>query len=287
VYIAHLGGVVRVWRNDCYSGDNFGSYTVSFYEAAAANPTITTQSSPSVAVGGSITDSATLAGGVSPTGTITFNLFGPDNANCMGSPIFTSAKIVAGNGSFTSDPFTALSPGIYRWVAGYSGDANNNAVGPTTCGDPAETVTVTKVTPTITAQASPSVAVSGSISDSATLAGGAGPTGTITFNLFGPENASCVGSPIFTSTKTVAGNGSSTSDPFTALSPGIYRWVAGYSGDANNNAAGPTICGDPAQDVIVTGYTAGIPTLDPRSLAILALLLAAAGFVGVKRMKRG
>ena len=46
--------------------------------------------SPSVQVGGQISDTATLAGGANPTGDITFTLFGPDNATCTGDPIFTS-----------------------------------------------------------------------------------------------------------------------------------------------------------------------------------------------------
>jgi hypothetical protein len=31
VLITHPGGAFRAWRNDCYSGDNFGIYTLKFY----------------------------------------------------------------------------------------------------------------------------------------------------------------------------------------------------------------------------------------------------------------
>ena len=73
-------------------------------------------------VGGSISDTATLANGVTPTGTMTFTLFGPDDATCGGTPIFTSIKDVTGNASYTSDSFIPTAPGTYRWVAeGYSG----------------------------------------------------------------------------------------------------------------------------------------------------------------------
>jgi hypothetical protein len=247
---------------------------------ASASPTLTTQASPSVTVGGSISDTATLVSGANPTGTITFNLFGPNNASCSGSPIFTSTKAVNGNGNYASDPFVTSSAGTYRWVANYGGDTNNNGTGPTSCSDPAETVIVTAASPTVTTQASPAVTAGGAISDTATLAGGANPTGTITFTLFGPNNADCSGSPIFTFTKTVTGNGSYTSDPFTASSAGTYRWVASYGGDSNNNASGPTSCADPAETVVVTAASPTLTTLASPSVTVGGAINDAATLAG-------
>ena len=64
-----------------------------------------THASAPVAAGGTITDTATLSGGVNPTGTITFTLFGPNNPTCTGPAIFTSTVPVnAGNGNYTSAP---------------------------------------------------------------------------------------------------------------------------------------------------------------------------------------
>ncbi|HVT60217.1 MAG TPA: IPTL-CTERM sorting domain-containing protein [Thermoanaerobaculia bacterium] len=144
-------------------------------------------------------------------------------------------------------------------------------------------VIVTKAPTSLSAQATPSSApVGGSIADQATLSGGDRPTGTITFNLFAPGDTGCASS-IFTSTKSVSGDGTYTSDSFAALTPGTYRWIASYSGDANNLAAGPTVCSDPVQAAVVTGFTAAIPTLDPRGLALLVLLLAAAGLLIARR----
>ena len=227
-------------------------------------PTLTTVASPSVALGGQITDTATLAGGTNPTGTITFNLYGPGNTTCTGAPLFSPSEAVAGNGSYTSDPFTPTVAGTYQWVAAYSGDAGNNPV-TTACNDPAESVVVTAgpgpVTPALTTDASPNVSLGGQITDTATLAGGNTPTGTITFNLYGPDNATCSGAPIFASPKAVAGNGSYTSDAFTPTAAGTYRWVASYSGDANN-AAVTTACDDPAETVVVTaGPVLATPTI--------------------------
>jgi hypothetical protein len=105
-----------------------------------------TEASHDVKLGRQVSDTATLANGVSPTGTITFRLFGPGNATCTGTAAFTSTRPVSGNGSYTSAPFTPTVVGTYRWVAAYSGDANNAPVS-TVCNAPGETVRVTGVLP--------------------------------------------------------------------------------------------------------------------------------------------
>jgi LPXTG-motif cell wall-anchored protein len=90
-----------------------------------------------------ITDTATLTGRVSPiTGsTVTFNLYGTTDTTCSSLPVFVSSVVIAANGTATSAAFTPVLPGVYRWVATFGGDANNNGVSGT-CGDPAETITV-------------------------------------------------------------------------------------------------------------------------------------------------
>ena len=55
-----------------------------------ATPTLTTQASPNVTLGGQIHEPATLTGATNPTGTITFQLYGPDDASCAGAVAFTS-----------------------------------------------------------------------------------------------------------------------------------------------------------------------------------------------------
>ena len=235
-------------------------------DVAKASPTLVTQASGPVAVGGNLSDTATLAGGVSPTGTITFNLYPPSDATCTATPAFTSTKPVTGNADYTSDPFTATAPGTWRWVASYSGDANNDAMSGA-CGDTNESADVAKASPTLTTQASAPVAVGGNLSDTATLAGGASPTATITFSLFGPTDATCAATPAFTSTKSVTGNADYTSDPFTATSPGTWRWVASYSGDANNDAKSGA-CGDTDESTEVAKAS---PTLTTQASAPVAV----------------
>src|SRR4029077_16981867 len=147
-------------------------------------------------------------------------------ATCATS-IFTTTKAVNGNGPYTSANFTPLTVGTYRWIASYGGDANNNAVSGA-CNDANESVLVNQAGPAVVTQASAPVTIGGAISDSATLSGGVSPTGSITFNLYGPNDATCAGAVIFTSTVSVSGNGVYGSGNFTPLTVGTYRWIANY-----------------------------------------------------------
>ncbi len=94
-------------------------------------------------MGQAIHDTAHLSGGTAPvTGTITFNVYGPNDATCS-TPIAVPPAIpVNGAGNYQSGNFTPTVAGAYRWIARYSGDANNQAM-TTQCNDPNETTTVT------------------------------------------------------------------------------------------------------------------------------------------------
>ncbi len=104
-----------------------------------ASPAIATTPSGSVPAGGNVSDSATLSGGSSPTGTITFSLFGPGDTTCK-TVIATRSAAVAGNGTYGSGNVPVAAAGTYNWVAAYGGDANNNPAA-SGCGD--EKVVVT------------------------------------------------------------------------------------------------------------------------------------------------
>src|SRR2546422_1481225 len=133
-------------------------------------------------VGGSISDTATLAGGSGTLGgTITFTLYEPNNANCCTAATFTNPKTASssgeGAGTATSDPFTPGQAGTYRWRASYSGDTNNAATA-TACNDPGETSVVNRATPVLTTTATAGVPIGqGTISDTAKPAGGGCPLG--------------------------------------------------------------------------------------------------------------
>ena len=180
----------------------------------SATPTLVTVASGPVVVGGPLTDTATLADGVGPTGAVTFRLFGPDDATCA-TEVFASTVAVTGNGGYTSAPFTASAPGLYRWIAAYGGDGANTAV-TGACNDAGESTAVIPATPVLSTIASAPVVVGGQLTDTATLADGFAPTGTMTFALFGPDDATCA-TEVFTSVRPVAGNGAYISAPFSAF----------------------------------------------------------------------
>jgi hypothetical protein len=237
-----------------YSGDSRNFPAVSACNAAnesvvvrPRSPTITTTASPNVTLGGPIWDTATLGGTFSGTGTISFALW--SNATCSGPPAFTSVVPVSGNGTYTSGSVTPSIAGTFFWIASYGGDANNIAQSGN-CGDTDESVTVFKLGPSLTTQASADVLLGNPISDTATLGGTASGTGLITFDLYGPNNATCSGAPIYTSNASVAGNRSYDSASFTPTQAGTYRWVARYGGDANNLPV-QTSCNEGGESVIV------------------------------------
>ena len=216
-----------------------------------SDTSISTNASGTVDLSGHVSDTATLSGGKAPTGTITFRLYGPNDAICDNTAIFTTEKSVDGNGSYTSATFTPTAIGTYRWIASYSGDDNNKpAAGH--CNDENEKVVVT--TPpaqtSISTNASGTVELTGHVSDTATLSGGTEPGGTITFKLYGPNDANCDTDPVFTVTKSVDGNGDYLSGNFTPTAAGVYRWIASYSGDNNKPSSGA--CGDENEQVVVT-----------------------------------
>src|SRR2546427_111191 len=123
--------------------------------------------------------------------------------------------------------------GSLKRKASYSGDTNNAATA-TACNDPGETSVVNRATPVLTTTATAGVTIGqGTISDTANLAGGVGTLGgTITFTLYGPNDATCGNAAIFTNTKAVVssggGTGTATSDPFTPRQAGTYRWKASF-----------------------------------------------------------
>ena len=232
-----------------YNGDTNNAAVTS---ACAAEPVVVTQAAPSIAttpsaggpVGTSISDTATVSGGHTPTGNVTFHLFAPTSPTCTGDAVFTSTNALSGAPpSAASGTFPTTAVGIYHWTATYNGDTNNTAV---TSACAAEPVVITPAAPTIATTASAGGPVGTLISDTATVNGGHTPTGNVTFNLFGPGDASCTGTPAFTSTIAVGGTPpSATSISFMTTAAGTYQWVATYNGDTNNTVVSSTCGAEP------------------------------------------
>jgi hypothetical protein len=178
----------------------YGLSHVSFcYVPKARTKILTKVSADAITIGGSVTDTATLSGGNNPTGTITFKVYGPNDATCSGATVFTSTVTVNGNGNYTSGTFTPGAVGTYRWIASYSGDAKNTASSGA-CGDQNEQVVVRKATPRL--GTAPNLLPN----DRATLAGLVAPSGgALVFRLY--LNGTCTGAPAYTETQVVNANG--------------------------------------------------------------------------------
>jgi hypothetical protein len=222
-----------------YSGDQGNKPASDVGDSAEVvtvpGPAITTkaQTSGCGVVGATyLSDSVTVTGGNSPTGTVSFTLMAPD-----GTVSPEGSVTIKGDGTYSA-PKTVLATeaGVYVWHASYSGDTKNGASSDTGAN---ESVTVGKAGPMICTTPSPTCVTLGanpvSLTDKATLSGGYNPSGSITFTLYAP-GGSIVGSP---QTVNVSGDGTYTSPaitlPTTGTVVGTYQWVATYNGDNNNN----------------------------------------------------
>jgi uncharacterized repeat protein (TIGR01451 family) len=184
----------------------------------------------SAAVGDSVTLSATLTDSGAlpvPAEPIVFAL---GTQSCTGT--------TNGSGQASCAITISQHPGAYTVNVSFAGDATYNPSSTTAA------FTIIKATPTLTTSA-PATSLDGQPTfDTALLAGGANPGGSVTFKVYGPNDTTCANPPAFPPTTTaVVGDGSYPSAPVTPFAmPGFYRWVASYSGDIDNNAV-TTICG--------------------------------------------
>ena len=227
-----------------------------------SSPTLTTSPTPTTvalpnAAPVTFTDTATLVGGSSPTGSIVFTLVGPNSTT-----LYTDVVTVSGDDSYSTAsgtnpggytlPGSGTVAGTYQWDASYNGDTNNNAFNDTN--NVNEQVTVSPATPGIGTSQQQTFATAGaSIADQATVSGAFDPTGTVTFNLY--NNSAGTGTPLFTDANVALSNGVATSADYATSATGTDYWVATYNGNSNNTSVSS---GDAAEPVTVTPAT---PTL--------------------------
>jgi hypothetical protein len=219
-------------------------------------------------VGTALTDSGTVIGN-NPTGNLRFYLFGPGNPTCdfnqvsESSPhgwIFMAGPIalVDGSASVPAPGYTTTEAGVYQWVADYGGDSNNTEAR-SGCGK--EAVTIGKHSDTLTSTTSPGGVTGTRIFDTAKIAGGVAPSGTVTFSLFGPSDSTCSDAAIFTSTVALGADGTAKSTSFGGTTTaGTYNWIATYSGDAINVSSNDKCGEEPVNITKPTGGVQGITT---------------------------
>jgi hypothetical protein len=153
-YVVKISGVIPnlttsgdyLFRLETRDGDNNaarGAGDCGFAEwrlHVKAQPQITTTPSLGRVVGTLIHDTATVTGGQSPTGTVTFTLYAPGDTVCE-SAVFTDTKPLG----VASGAYATTAAGTYRWKARYNGDANN-ATATSGCQEELVTVSAPPVT---------------------------------------------------------------------------------------------------------------------------------------------
>jgi len=211
-----------------------------------ASTRISTTASGATHLGGPVSDTATISGGNAPAGDVTFSLYGPGDTTCQ-TPLASKTGAISGGKASSGDIVANAGVGTYNWVASYPGDDQNYGA-TSLCGS--ETVEITKSHPTISTIASASVPAGGNVSDTATLANDYQATGDMTFTLYAPADTTCQ-KPIATKTVSLSSESASSGDVSIGAA-GTYRWIASYSGDAENDAAASK-CGD--ETVVVTPQT--------------------------------
>jgi uncharacterized repeat protein (TIGR01451 family) len=216
---------------------------------------------------GVIYDVATVSDGFHPTGTVTFQLFGPEatpTCDPADAIALSGATVALSSGTAESPHYTPTKAGNYYWIATYNGDSNNETAAGA-CGDTDETSNPGKASPDISTSATGSVTVGAAIHDTATLTGGSDPTGTITFHLY--SDSECQNEIAEAMSSAPVSNGGATSDPYTPADAGDYFWIAVYSGDDNNNGVSG-ICGDTGEKSTVTKAHPSIATVASGAITV-------------------
>jgi hypothetical protein len=267
------------------SSDSFTSEIKDFVPPQAVNlsncTTISTSATASASIGGTISDTATLANASSPTGQVSFDLYkfaassDPANDVCDAAHKVTTLTTSTWTATSTAGSYTATVTyptsgtlgsgdlGRYRWIATFAGDGSNVAAGPTTCLDANEVSTVSKLPSTVgTAQRFYP-------NDTATITGTGTFDGTVTFRLFHSADCGVAGSDAAVYTKsgvalsgtasgsTAGTNNSASSTPTYAIdasnNSGSYSWKVTYSGDSAHNDV--TSCVETSSVTITNGST--------------------------------
>jgi hypothetical protein len=287
-----IGGVVVAAGGNTWSGAStdltlttVGSYTVAENAHPGYVAAFSTDCAGTIALGE--TKTCTVTNDDQPARlTIIKHVDNSNGGSAVASAFTLTASGAAIPGGSQAIPGTEL-PGVTLTVnAGYylvtetslSGYRQVSAVGceGTLVNGGAATCTITngdsKARPT--AATTMSWVLHDSLTISGIRAGGSG--ATVTFKLYGPDDATCAGSVIngggSGELRPVVNGRAATSVGFNLLqsnlpnNKGTYRWVAVYSGDVNNNGAS-TQCGDETHTITV---------LDPAPFAVFTSPVAGA-----------
>ncbi len=254
-------GIIVTATNAYGSSSATSPFTITV--GKSGNPILTASGPSTDSVGTAVASgsiSAIVASGSSPTGTVTFSVFGPSSepTTCTSGGTTVGTAIASGDATYhPSAGFTPSGAGDYWWYASYGGDTNNNAAA-SPCGTGmSETVVTASPTLSVSAPVTGSVGAAFPASSiTATLSGSSGSddTNTITFTVFGPQSSApttCSSGGTTVGTATPAGNGTyASSAGFTPSDTGDYWWYVSSPSDADNDAA--TSACPPAVETVVS-----------------------------------
>jgi hypothetical protein len=239
-----------------YSGD--GNNNATSDQGGTAEQTTVSPAGPSIATtaggtvtlgsGAKLTDSATLSGGYSPTGAITFRLFAPDGTTVVDTETVT----VSGNGTYsTPTGYVPTVAGTYQWVAAYAGDGNNNATSTNLGDEPEKAVNNPLATSLSVAAATGAFGGTTTLQATLTYGNGSGVGGkTITFTLNG--NA-------------FAGNAATTNGSGVAILSNVS--LAGINAGQYPTGGGASFAGDTTDE---PSSASNNLTINPAPLTITA-----------------
>lgn len=219
----------------------------------------TAVSSPSVEIGDSVSDEATLGGGFSPTGKVSWKVYEASDTECK-TPLNKEPLVaILSAGHARSPAFKPGQDGVFQFVATYEGDANNEAVS-SRCGQEGEQFEVAKARPAIsTSVSAATVELGGAASDTATVSGGRSPTGKVRWSVYAASDKECKTPLNKESLLASLSAGSATSPAFKPAQAGTYQFVATYEGDGNNEAVS-TACGEESEQFTATKAHPAIAT---------------------------
>lgn len=237
--------------------------TSEFSQCPVATGTTTALGSslnPSVS-GQSVTFTATVSGGVSPTGTVQFF----DGATSLGT-----GALAGGAATLAT---SALSVGTHPITAVYSGDADDAASTSPVLSQVVNAAPPAATTTSLASSLNPS-SFGQAVTFTATVSGGTSPTGTVQFR----DGATVLG--------TVALAGTTAAFTTSTLAVGTHAIAAAYGGDVDDTASTSA----PLSQVVIGAGTpppsSGTRPIPVLSWPMLGLLAALLGVLGMRRTRR-
>ena len=248
--------IVAVYAGDSAHAATAAATALSEVVSKAVSSVVVTSSLNPSPPGGSVTLTATVTGGASPTGAVNFK---------DGATSITGCSAVALTGSgltrTAACTTTALASGSRSITAVFAGDAiNATATSPVFV----QGVGLSGSTTTLASSGNPSI-LGSSVTFTATVTGSA-PTGPVNFTDGGTSLTGCAAVAL-------SGGGNSPIATCTApsLSAGVHNVVATYAGNSNNVGSTSAMV---AEAITVTSTTTIATSLTPQNLGKLVTFTA-------------